>query len=84
MKDIIIALKKHRLSYQVEEKPHPGYWWKGDGRAIVTHTGSKQALLCKLAKDIIVKEEPGKSHRFRLKRAKKGEKQTTSKKRTKK
>jgi signal recognition particle subunit SEC65 len=83
MKDIVIALKKHKLSHRVEEKSHPGYWWKGDGRAVVTHTGSKQDLLCKLAKDIVVKEEPVKSHRFRLKRAKKGEEKVKSKKGTK-
>jgi len=84
MKDIVIALKKHKLSFQVQEKPHPGHWWKGDGRAVVTHTGSKQELLCKLARDIVVKEDPAKSHRYRLKRAKSGDKQTNSKKRTKK
>ena len=75
MKDIVIALKKHRLSFRVEEKSHPGYWWKGDGRAVVTHSGSKQEMLHKLAKDIVVREDPAKSHRYRLKRAKQGEKQ---------
>lgn len=73
MKDIIIALKKNRLSYQIEDKPHPSCWWKGDGRAVVTHTGSKQELLLKVAKDIVVKDDPTKAHRARLKRAKKGE-----------
>ena len=73
MKDIVIALKKNRLVFQLEEKSHPLYWWKGDGRAVVTHTGPKQELLHKVAKDIVVKDDPTKSHRTRLKRAKKGE-----------
>ena len=78
MKDIIIALKKNKLSYQLEEKSHPLYWWKGDGRAVVTHTGSKQELLHKLSKDIIVNDDPAKSHRFRLKRVKKEETKTSA------
>ena len=73
MKDIVIALKKNRLSYHLEEKPHPAFWWKGDGRVIVTHAGSKQELLHKLANDIIVKDDPMRAHRVRLKRAKTGE-----------
>ena len=77
MKDIIIALKKNRLSYKIEEKSHPSYWWKRDGRAVVTHSESKQKLLHRIAKDIVVKDDPTKSHRARLKRAKKGETKTS-------
>lgn len=77
MKDVIIALKKNRLSYQIEGKSHPSYWWKGDGRVVVTHTGSKQELLLRVAKDIVVKDDPTKFHRARLKRAKKGETKET-------
>ena len=77
MKDIVIALKKNRLTYHLEEKPHPAWWWKGEGRAVVTHLGTKQELLHKLAHDIVVKDDPTKAHRTRLKRAKKGESQTT-------
>jgi signal recognition particle subunit SEC65 len=76
IKDVVIALKKNKLTFQVEEKPHPAYWWRGDGRVRVRYTGSKQELLHKIAKDLVVREDQRKSHRLRLKRAKKGEEKT--------
>jgi signal recognition particle subunit SRP19 len=46
------AVKKARLPYRVEQKPHPAMWDRRDGRIVVTWKESKETLLKRIAKVI--------------------------------
>ncbi len=43
--DIERATKKAGLSFRVEQKHHPAYWWKREGRLVVHWDKSKEKLL---------------------------------------
>lgn len=43
--DIQRAMKKAGLSFRTEQKHHPAYWWKREGRLVVTWDKSKEKLL---------------------------------------
>lgn len=49
MQDLERALKKNGLRYRVEPASHPGHWHRHEGRAVVAWTGSKEALLRRVA-----------------------------------
>jgi signal recognition particle subunit SRP19 len=44
------AVKKSRIPYRVEQKPHPAQWERREGRVIVTWKESKETLLKKIAR----------------------------------
>lgn len=43
------ALKREGLRYRIEPASHPAYWYRREGRAVVTWPGSKEALLRRVA-----------------------------------
>jgi len=43
--DIERATKKAGLQFRVEQKPHPAYWWKREGRLVVNWDKSKEKLM---------------------------------------
>jgi len=43
--DIQRAMKKAGLLFRTEQKHHPAYWWKREGRLVVTWDKSKEKLL---------------------------------------
>jgi signal recognition particle subunit SRP19 len=43
--DIEKAAKKSGLSCRTEQKHHPAFWWKKEGRLVVTWDKSKEQLL---------------------------------------
>jgi signal recognition particle subunit SRP19 len=47
--DLEKAMKKCRVEYRVEQKSHPTYWTKREGRVVATWTESKEKLLKKVA-----------------------------------
>ena len=49
------ALKRCRLRFRSEPKSHPAYWWKREGRIIVTWGEGKQKLLSMVAGFLEVK-----------------------------
>ncbi|PWR71059.1 signal recognition particle subunit SRP19/SEC65 family protein [Methanospirillum stamsii] len=38
-------LKKQKIPYNREQKSHPSYWWKGQGRFVAEFTGTKGELI---------------------------------------
>jgi signal recognition particle subunit SRP19 len=52
LQDLERALKKERLHFRAEEKPHPAQWHKREGRLIVTWKGPKEELLRRVAKSL--------------------------------
>ena len=38
-------LKSNKIRYQREKKAHPSFWWKHEGRFVVSYEGSKQSLI---------------------------------------
>lgn len=47
--DLERAVKKSGLPYRVEEKHHPAYWMKKEGRLVVEWKESKEVLLKRVA-----------------------------------
>ncbi|MBN1167610.1 MAG: signal recognition particle subunit SRP19/SEC65 family protein [Methanospirillaceae archaeon] len=54
--DIEEALSRLHLSYTRENKSHPAFWWRHDGRLIVPFKGSKNELIRSVAAGIDVKK----------------------------
>ena len=55
LQDLERALRRERLRFRAEEKPHPAHWPKRDGRLVVAWEGSKEELLRRVAKGLDVK-----------------------------
>ncbi len=49
MQDLERALKRAGLRFRLETASHPAYWYRHEGRAMVAWTGSKEALLRRVA-----------------------------------
>jgi signal recognition particle subunit SRP19 len=47
--DVEKAVKRCRIQYHVEQKSHPAYWWKNEGRIVVTWEQGKEKLLATVA-----------------------------------
>jgi signal recognition particle subunit SRP19 len=47
--DLERALKRERLKFRAEEKPHPAHWHKREGRLVVAWEGRKGDLLRRVA-----------------------------------
>ena len=47
--DIEKAVKHCRLRYRTEKKSHPSYWWKHEGRIVVSWEQGKEKLLAVVA-----------------------------------
>lgn len=43
--DIERILKSHRIRYQRENRSHPSFWWKQEGRFVVEYDGTKRDLI---------------------------------------
>jgi signal recognition particle subunit SRP19 len=43
--DIEKALKRSRVRYHTEQKNHPAYWWKNEGRIVADWDRGKEKLL---------------------------------------
>lgn len=43
--DIEKALKRGRVRFRSEPRSHPAYWWKREGRIVVTWEEEKEKLL---------------------------------------
>jgi len=43
--DIEKALKRCRVRFRIEPKSHPAFWWKREGRIVVTWEEGKEKLL---------------------------------------
>jgi signal recognition particle subunit SRP19 len=54
--DIEKAVKKCGLTCHTEQKHHPAYWWKKEGRVVVTYDRSKEQLLKAVAGKLEVKK----------------------------
>ncbi|HUU75858.1 MAG TPA: signal recognition particle subunit SRP19/SEC65 family protein [Methanoregulaceae archaeon] len=54
--DLERAIKKAGLPFRVEQKHHPAYWWKREGRLLVTWDQSKEKLIKKVAGNLEVKK----------------------------
>ncbi|MGQ4833376.1 MAG: signal recognition particle subunit SRP19/SEC65 family protein [Candidatus Asgardarchaeia archaeon] len=52
IEDLIIAVKKLGLKYEVENSSFPARWWHKSGRIIVEFNGPKRALLKLIAKEL--------------------------------
>ncbi len=52
--DIESALKEMHVSYERQDAPHPAFWWKHDGRVVVTFEGSKNELIRAVAANLNV------------------------------
>lgn len=57
LSDIVQAAKKAGLTFRTEEKHHPAYWWRHEGRMVVTWDGSKEGLIRKVASRLEAKQE---------------------------
>ena len=55
LQDLERALRKERLRFRAEEKPHPAHWSQHEGRLIVAWEGPKEELLRRVARSIDVK-----------------------------
>jgi signal recognition particle subunit SRP19 len=49
LSDLEKAVKKCGVRYRLEQKSHPAFWWKREGRIIVTWGEGKEKLLKKIA-----------------------------------
>ena len=49
MQELERALKRSGLPFRVESGSHPAHWSRRDGRAVVPWSGSKEALLRRVA-----------------------------------
>jgi signal recognition particle subunit SRP19 len=49
LSDLEKAVRKCGLRYRVEQKSHPAFWWKREGRIIVTWGEGKEKLLKRVA-----------------------------------
>jgi signal recognition particle subunit SRP19 len=49
------ALKRYHLRFRSEPKSHPAYWWKREGRTVVTWGEGKQKLISMVADFLEVK-----------------------------
>ena len=47
--DIEKAVKRCHLRYRTEQKSHPAYWWKHEGRIVVSWEQGKEKLLATVA-----------------------------------
>ena len=47
--DIEKAVKRCHLRYRTEQKSHPAYWWKHEGRIVVSWEQGKEKLLTTVA-----------------------------------
>jgi signal recognition particle subunit SRP19 len=47
--DIEKAVKRCRLMCRTEQKSHPAYWWKHEGRIVVNWEQGKEKLLATVA-----------------------------------
>ncbi|HON82026.1 MAG TPA: signal recognition particle subunit SRP19/SEC65 family protein [Methanoregulaceae archaeon] len=47
--DIEKALKRCRVRYHAEQKSHPAYWWKNEGRIVADWDQGKEKLLAMVA-----------------------------------
>lgn len=54
--DIESALKQLHISYERQDKSHPAFWWKHDGRIVVMFKGSKKELIRTVAANLNVKQ----------------------------
>lgn len=43
-------LKSNKITFTHEEKSHPAYWWKREGRFMVDYTGTKRELISIIGK----------------------------------
>ncbi|MDD1711280.1 MAG: signal recognition particle subunit SRP19/SEC65 family protein [Methanoregulaceae archaeon] len=53
--DIERAVKRCGVRYRTEQKSHPSFWWKREGRIVVTWGQGKEQLLKKVAGFLEVK-----------------------------
>ena len=53
--DIGRALNRIGIPCDIEEHHHPAHWARHEGRVIVTWTGKKEALIKKVARNLVVK-----------------------------
>ncbi|HOT93869.1 MAG TPA: signal recognition particle subunit SRP19/SEC65 family protein [Methanoregulaceae archaeon] len=49
MQELERALRRSRLPFRIEPGSHPAHWYRRDGRAVVAWSGSKEALLRRVA-----------------------------------
>ncbi len=54
--DIEEALFRLHLSYTREDKSHPAFWWRHEGRLIVPFAGSKNELIKSVAANIDIQK----------------------------
>jgi signal recognition particle subunit SRP19 len=47
--DIEKAVKRCHIRYRTEQKSHPAYWWKHEGRIVVSWEQGKEKLLATVA-----------------------------------
>jgi signal recognition particle subunit SRP19 len=47
--DIEKAARKCGIRFRVEQKSHPSYWWKREGRMVVTWGEAKEKLLKRIS-----------------------------------
>jgi signal recognition particle subunit SRP19 len=52
--DIERAVKRCGVRYRIEQKSHPAYWWKHEGRIVVSWSQVKEQLLKKVAANLEV------------------------------
>ena len=52
LQELVEACKALGLSFEVEEKRYPKFWWEEGGRVVVEKRGSKIALMVEIAKKI--------------------------------
>ncbi len=55
LQDLERALKKEKLRFRAEEKPHPAHWSRREGRVLVAWEGPKEELLRRVARSLDVK-----------------------------
>ena len=53
--DLERALQRIGVSFRIEDHHHPAHWIRHEGRAVVTWTDSKEALIKKVAQRLEVK-----------------------------
>ena len=54
--DIERATKKAGLQFRIEQKHHPSYWWKREGRLVINWNKSKEKLLKMVAGNLEAKK----------------------------
>jgi len=53
--DIEHALKRLGIACEIEERHHPAHWARHEGRVLATWNGKKEALIKKVARNMVVK-----------------------------